>query len=69
MKIFSWNIRGGVAKRRGLIRTTLRKEKPDIVVLLEVKKEEIDGRFVGSMWKTSFVEWLFLPAVGRSGEI
>lgn len=42
MKIFSWNIREGRAvKKRGLIRTTLRKEKPDIVVLLEVKKERL----------------------------
>lgn len=36
-------------KRRGLIRTTLRKEKPDIVVLLKVKKERIDNMFVGSV--------------------
>lgn len=70
MKICSWNIRGGVgARKRGLVRSVLRKEKPDIVVLLELKKQVVDNRFVASLWKTRFVDWIVLPAIGSSGGI
>ncbi|XP_073051688.1 uncharacterized protein [Primulina eburnea] len=70
MKLFSWNIRGGGAvRRRQLVRTIIRHEKPDIVVLLETKREKIDRKFVASVWKSRFVEWVCLPSVGSSGGI
>lgn len=44
MKICSWNIRGGgSARKKGLVRSVICKEKPDIVVLLEIKNEETCG--------------------------
>lgn len=70
MKICFWNIRGGGSgSRRGLMSRVLRKEKRDIVVLQDIKRESVDSRFVASLWKLRFIEWVFLPAVGRSGGI
>ncbi|XP_073291110.1 uncharacterized protein [Primulina huaijiensis] len=60
---------GGAARKRELIRKIIRKEKPDIVVILETKKQLIDRRFVASMWKSRFVDWVCLPSNGRSGGI
>lgn len=54
------------ARKRGLVRSVLRKEKPDIIVLLEVKKQLVDNRFVASLWKTRFVDLIVLPAIGSS---
>ncbi|XP_073021415.1 uncharacterized protein [Primulina eburnea] len=70
MKVVSWNIGGsGSATRRGLIRAVLAKEKPELIVLQEIKREVVDRRFIASLWKSRFVEWVTLPAVGRSGGI
>ncbi|XP_073049686.1 uncharacterized protein [Primulina eburnea] len=70
MKICSWNIRGGgSSRRRELVRTVIRKENPDIFVVLETKKMMVDRRFVASLWKSRFVDWVTLPAEGRSGGI
>ncbi|XP_073066025.1 uncharacterized protein [Primulina eburnea] len=70
MKICSWNIRGGGSTRkREIVRSTIRKENPDIAVVLEIKKSAVDRRFVASLWKSRFVDWVCLPAEGRSGGI
>lgn len=62
MKICSWNVRGGgSARKRGLVRSIICKEKPDIVVVLEIKKQLVDNRFVAGLWK--------VPALGSSGPI
>ena len=70
MKILSWNVRGnGSYRKRKSIKEVIGKEDPDIAVLQEVKRENVDRRFVGSVWKSRFKEWILLPSVGRSGGI
>ena len=70
MKIFSWNIRGsGSSSKRRAIKKTICKANPDIVVLQETKKEEVNRSLVGSLWRSRFKEWLVLPAVGSAGGI
>ena len=70
MKIMSWNVRGtGSYRKRRSIKEIICKEDPDIVVLQEVKKEFVDRRFVASVWRSRFKEWLLLPSIGRSGGI
>ena len=67
MKILTWNVRGcGSYRKRRSIKEVISKEDPDIVVLQEVKKEIVDRRFVGSIWRSRFKEWLLLPSVGTS---
>ena len=56
---------GSYQKRRS-IKKVICKEDPDLVVLQEVKKENVDRRFVGSVWRSRFKEWLLLPSIGRS---
>ena len=52
MKIVSWNVWGvGLARKRGLIKGNLKRIRPDIVILLETKKESFNERWIGSMWK------------------
>lgn len=47
IKIMSWNVRGvGDYKERQLIRETIAKACPDIVVLQETKKEDMSIRLV-----------------------
>ena len=70
MKIFSWNIRGsGSPSKRRAIREVICKTNPDLVVLQETKREEVNRRLVGSLWRSRFKEWLVLPAEGTSGSI
>lgn len=70
MIVVSWNIRGlGSGKKRGVIRESLKKIKPDIVILQETKKEALDEWVVGSVWKARFKNWISLPSIGRSGRI
>ncbi|XP_075473994.1 uncharacterized protein LOC142505056 [Primulina tabacum] len=59
----------GSATRRGLIRAVIAKEKPDLIILQETKKEVVDRRLISILWKSRFVEWVTLPAVGRLGGI
>ena len=40
-----------------------------MVVLQEVKREEIDRAFVASIWRSRFKEWVVLPSIGRSGGV
>ena len=50
MKIMSWNVRGsGYYRKRRSIKEATCKVDPDIVVLQEIKKENVDRRFVGSV--------------------
>ena len=70
MKIISWNIRGlGGRRKRLLVKEQLRKIKPDIVILLETKREIVDRQLVASVWGSRFKEWVFSPSLGRSGGI
>ena len=70
MKILSWNIRGsGSSSKRRAIKQVLCKVNPDIVVLQELKREEVSRTFVGSLWRSRFKEWLVLPALGTAGGI
>ena len=70
MKILSWNIRGsGSPSKRRAIKEIICKADPDIVVLQETKREEINRSFVGSIWRSRFKEWLVLPAIGSAGGI
>ncbi|KAL6288610.1 hypothetical protein ACE6H2_006120 [Prunus campanulata] len=70
MKIVSWNIRGlGSRSKRLLIKEQLRRLKPDIVILVETKKETINKKLVASVWGSRFKEWVFSPSTGRSGGI
>ena len=70
MKILTWNVRGcGSYNTRRSIKQVISKEDPELVVLQEVKKEIVDRRFVGSIWRSRFKEWILLPSVGTSGGI
>ena len=43
MKIMPWNVRGvGSLRKRGIIKDYLNRINPDIVMLQETKKEEMD---------------------------
>ena len=66
MKILTWNVRGsGSYRKRRSIKEVICKEDPDVVILQEVKKENVDRQFVGSIWKSRFKEWLLLPSIRR----
>ncbi|XP_021820446.1 uncharacterized protein LOC110762145 [Prunus avium] len=70
MKIISWNIRGLGSKRKRLVlKEQLTRLRPDIVILQETKKQEIDRRLVASVWCSRFRDWVFVPSTGRSGGI
>ena len=70
MKIFSWNTRGsGSSSKRRAIKKTICKVDPDIVVLQETKREEVNRLLVGSLWRSRFKKWIVLPAVGSAGGI
>lgn len=53
-------------RRRGLIKAVVHKERPDILVVQEIKRQGVDRSFMASIWKSRFVEWLLLLVVGRS---
>uniref|UniRef100_A0A803QNG8 Endonuclease/exonuclease/phosphatase domain-containing protein n=1 Tax=Cannabis sativa TaxID=3483 RepID=A0A803QNG8_CANSA len=68
MKILSWNIRGsGDKEKRRAIKATICKATPDMVILQEVKKEDVDRRFICSIWRSRFKAWILSPAIGRFG--
>ena len=63
MKIITWNVRGsGSYRKRRSIKEVICKEDPYLVVLQGVKKENVDRKFVGSVWKSIFKEWILLPS-------
>ena len=45
------------------------KANPDIVVLQEIKKEEVNRSLVKSIWRSRFKELLVFPAIGSAGGI
>ena len=66
MKIITWNIRGsGASDKRRIIKRLLCRVNLDLVVLQEVKREVANRHLIGSLWKSQFKEWLFLPSVGK----
>lgn len=68
MKILTWNVRGsGAAEKRKNIKATICKINPDFIVLQEAKRELVNRKFVGSIWRSRFKAWSLLPAMGRSG--
>ena len=70
MKIFSWNIRGsGSPSKRRAIKEAICNSDPNIVVLQEIKREEVNRSFVGSLWRSRFKELIVLPAIGSAGGI
>ena len=70
MKIVSWNVRGiGSVRKRGVIKENLLKMRPDIVLLQETKKEILEEKMVGSLWKARNRSWVALSSVGSSGGI
>lgn len=50
MIVVSWNVRGiGSGKKRGVIKDSLRKMNPDIIILHETKREIMEERILGSL--------------------
>ena len=45
------------------------REKPDVVILQETKKEVINWALIGAVWGVRFKDWAYLPSVGKSGGI
>ena len=70
MKMVSWNARGTNAstKRRG-IKSLICKEDPDLMVIRDIKRQEVNRKFVSSIWRSRFKAWALLQVVGRSGGI
>ena len=56
MKIMTWNVRGSGSYKKRSIKQVIGREDPDIVALQEVKKEYVDRRFIGSVWRLRFKE-------------
>ena len=70
MKIFSWNIRGsGSPSKRRAIKEAICNSNPNVVMLQEIKRENVNRSFVGSVWRSRFKGWLILPAIGTAGGI
>ena len=70
MEMVSWNVRGNnsSAKKRG-IKSLICKEDLDLVAIQEIKRQEVDRKFVSSIWRSRFKAWALLQVVGRSGGI
>lgn len=67
MKIISWNIRGlGDRTKRRSIKELISKEKPDVVILQEVKRESICALMISAIWGVRYKDWAFLPSIGKS---
>ena len=70
LKILSWNTRGlGAREKRMLVKHTIRKSKPDIVMLQETKLENIHEWDVREFTGSDSWTWSFLPSIGASGGI
>ena len=48
------------------MREAICKANPDIVVLQEIKREEINRSLVESIWRSRFKELLVFPAIGSA---
>lgn len=60
MKILSWNIRGlGNREKRRNIKDTVRREKVDVEIFQETKRESINWTMIGALWGVRFKDWDF----------
>lgn len=63
-RIISWNVRGiNDPKKRQLIIGGLRKWKPDIVCLQEIKMECMNDHIVWSLWSSRGIRYYYNPVV------
>lgn len=70
MKILTWNVRGlGSPSKRALIKNFISSYCPDFVILTEIKLQNVSKRTIKSIWSLISINWLFLKANGRSGDI
>lgn len=68
MKIGSLNIRGlGAEIKKKKIRSFIKEEKLDFMVIQETKIESIDRQFCEQLWGGNDCAWLSLPAIGNTG--
>ena len=68
MKIISWNTRAIMGQSKQLaIKTLLKKVNPDIVMIEETKREEIDSCIIKALWSSKGIGWDLVEANGRSG--
>lgn len=66
-KIISWNVRGiNDGKKHRIIMGCLKRWKPDLICLQEIKTEEINLQIIRNLWNGSKVDWVFLPADGAA---
>ena len=56
----------GSLRKRSIIKEYLNWINPYIVVLQETKKVEMDERWVGSLLKARFRNWVALSSIGRT---
>lgn len=70
MKLLTWNVRGlGNKRKRRNIKEIVCKEKLDVVIFQEIKREIINWALIGVVWGIRYKDWAFLPSEGRSGGI
>ena len=67
MKIISWNTRGIMGQSKQLdIKNLLKKLNPDIVLIQETKRKEIDSCIIKALWSSKGIGWELVEAIGRS---
>ena len=68
MKILAWNTRGlGDKSKRMVIKRSLKRLNPDLVLIQETKKDSIDINIIKELWSSKDIGWSFVEAIGRSG--
>lgn len=68
MIVLSYNTRGlGSNVKLRAIREVVRTEKIDMLLIQESKRVQVDQYLCRSLWGDDDCEWVFKPAVGRSG--
>lgn len=68
MKVITWNVRGiGIREKCGAIRRFIKKNKTDLLMLQETKKEELSPSIIRELWGLQEVDWFSKPSVGVSG--
>ena len=69
MIIAVWNVRGlGSSSKKEMVRSLIRKERVEMIGLVESKHTEITMQDINSCWGYQDVEWVQVPAeVGGSG--
>ena len=68
MKILAWNTRGlGDKSKRMVIKRSLKRLNPDLVLIQETKKDSIDINIIKELWSSKDIGWAFVEAIGRSG--